>query len=325
MSLLPSDAAARLVLRHYPLGRDGSLESLGSRGGFSGAQLWRWSDGVATFCLRAWPDQGISSDRLELVLGWQRAARDAGLDFVPAIQATTNGERWVPFEGRLWHLETWMPGRADSRGQPTSRRVKEACRVLAQLHLVWQRGRAPTPAICPAVVRRLRFLSDWRIPPRQVNDSAAVQRALRLLPRWIERLPQQLQAWTQRLTSVQPCLCDPWREHFLYEGDRLTGLIDFGALRLDAPAVDLARALGSLVEDDAEGWRIGLEAYRSVRPFSATEEGLARALDRSGTVLGAANWLLRLQSPDVERAAAEERLITLLARLERWDSFSAHQ
>ena len=91
--------------------------------------------------------------------------------------------------------------------------------------------------------------------------------------------------------SLQPCLCDVWHDHLLFSGDTLTGLVDYGSVKIDHVAVDLARMLGSLVEDNTAKWDLGLLGYRGIRPFSASEEGLARALDRAGIVLGAANWL----------------------------------
>ena len=104
----------------------------------------------------------------------------------------------------------------------------------------------------------------------------AAERAWRVLPHWIDTIPDLLTRWTARTWPLQPCLCDVWHDHVLFDGDRVTGLVDYGAVKIDHPAVDVARLLGSLVGDDAEGWAAGLTAYREVRPFSAEEEELAR-------------------------------------------------
>ena len=37
-----------------------------------------------------------------------------------------------------------------------------------------------------------------------------------------------------RSFRLQPCLRDARPEHFLFEGDRLTGLVDFGAMGVDS-------------------------------------------------------------------------------------------
>jgi homoserine kinase type II len=323
------DVARAVFDGFLPRSAMGTWESLGGGGGFSGARLWRWRRGDRALCLRAWP-AGTTPARLEQVQRWLAAASGSTRAFVPKVLPTADGRTWGEHAGRLWELQEWMPGRADFHSRPTPARLEEACRALAQLHAVWARWREPTLLVCPAVVRRRRLLDDWealrrsgwrpRPHPDDPSLTALLDRAWRLLPRRLDRAAADLRAWAGRTGPTQPCLCDPWHDHFLFQGERLTGLVDYGAMKLDAPAIDLARALGSLVEDDAEGWRIGLEAYRGARPLSAEEEGLARMLDRTGTALGAANWLLRLGGPvreEIDRAGAGRRLAALLARLER--------
>ena len=90
---------------------------------------------------------------------------------------------------------------------------------------------------------------------------------------------------------LQPCIRDVWHDHVLFEGDTVTGLIDFGAVRIDTPATDVARLLGSLVGDDATGWREGLAAYCAVRPLTDHEPLAVFALDTAGTILAGCNWI----------------------------------
>jgi homoserine kinase type II len=142
-----------------------------------------------------------------------------------------------------------------------------------------------------------------------------------VLARWVDRVPAWLQPWAGTAWRLQPCLCDLWHDHLLFEGDRLTGLVDYGAVKVDHVAVDLARMLGSLVADDAEGWRVGLGAYREVRGLAPEEVGLARALDRTGAVLGVVTWLRWLYADGrafETRTAAERRLGELVSRIEGW-------
>ncbi len=130
-----------------------------------------------------------------------------------------------------------------------------------------------------------------------------------------------LEPWRTAVLPLHACLRDVWHDHVLFEGDRVSGIIDYGAARVDHVSVDLARMLGSLVEDDRALWDAGLEAYRRVRPLSDAEEGLAVALDRAGTILSVANWLRWLAVEErayEDPAAARRRMATLVARLERW-------
>src|SRR5207302_7945298 len=108
------------------------------------------------------------------------------------------------------------------------------------------------------------------------------QRAWRVLPPLMERVPERLKPWAERRWPLQVCLCDIWHDHVLFSGDAVTGIIDYGSVRHDHPAVDLARLLGSLAGDDAELTAAGLAAYRGMRRLGTEDEELIRALDVTG-------------------------------------------
>jgi homoserine kinase type II len=122
-------------------------------------------------------------------------------------------------------------------------------------------------------------------------------------------------------------LGDVHHDHVLFTGDKVTGVIDFGAADYDSPAGDAARLLGSLVGDDRDMWRQGLTEYCEVHPLSDVEVAAVEFFDSSGTVVSAANWILwlwggaenRLQLSDYSRPLARlarlrERLRALAAR-----------
>jgi Ser/Thr protein kinase RdoA (MazF antagonist) len=120
---------------------------------------------------------------------------------------------------------------------------------------------------------------------------------------------------------LQPCLRDVWHAHLLYHGEELTGLVDYAAVAEDSPAADVARMLGSLVEDDGARWHAALKAYREVRPLSQQEEQLARVLDRTGVIVALANWQRWLGEPGrafEDQGRVNARIEELLQRVERW-------
>jgi homoserine kinase type II len=90
---------------------------------------------------------------------------------------------------------------------------------------------------------------------------------------------------------LQPAIRDIHHEHVLFTGDQVTGLIDFGAMRLDTPLADVARLVGSLVGDNRPARRFALDAYHELRPLSDQDRQLVDLLDTSGLVLGGLNWL----------------------------------
>jgi homoserine kinase type II len=321
--------AAETVRSRYAhiLGR-ASLVPIGNSGGFSGARLWRVESTTGGLCLRAWPAHD-TLDRVQYRHSLMRFARQQGLDFVPAVIDSIEATSTVCTAGRWWELTEWLAGRADFAQHPSAARLEAACTALARLHRCWENF-AEAPAPCPAVRRRLDFLRDWYAllasgwkPEAVAADPlrSVVERAWQVLPRRLEEVPGLLAAWASTSGPVRPCLCDLWHDHLLFEGDRLTGLIDYGAVKVDHIAVDLARMLGSLVGDDADGWRLGLDAYCRVRPLTAEEKDLSRVLDRTGTVLGVANWLRWLYHDGrtyEDRSAVHIRLEALIRRVETW-------
>jgi homoserine kinase type II len=327
--------AAGAVLARYPFALRGGACALGNRGGFSGARLWRVQGAAGPLCLRAWPGHE-SRQRLDFRHRLMARARDSGLTFVPAVFRTTGGDTAVEYANRLWEVAEWLPGRADYRAAPSPSRLVAGCQALARLHRAWEPVRPPDPAPCPALLRRLeaarewgeRIGSGWRpapgLPSRgEEADRLAetVGRAWAVLVRQLGRVPQLLRPWSARAVRMQPCLCDVWHDHLLFEGERLTGLVDYGAVKVDGVAADLARLLGSLVGDDSRGWQIGLAAYREVRPLAEWEAELARALDETGLILGLASWLgwLFVEGRVFEdRAAVASRLGELVERAEGW-------
>jgi Ser/Thr protein kinase RdoA (MazF antagonist) len=148
-----------------------------------------------------------------------------------------------------------------------------------------------------------------------------LQRAWQLLQIHVSKIPTVLNPWTNRAMPLQPCLCDIWHDHVLFESDTVTGLVDFGGVKNDHVAVDLARLLGSLIEDRTDLRAAGLEAYRRIRPLALEEEELVSVLDMTGTLAGLMTWLKWLWvdgKPFEDRASAARRLQALVERVERW-------
>ncbi|HMP58402.1 MAG TPA: phosphotransferase [Gemmatales bacterium] len=104
----------------------------------------------------------------------------------------------------------------------------------------------------------------------------------------------RLSPWRNRPVPLQPCLTDVWSDHVLFVDDKLTGLVDFGGLRWDHVAVDLARLIGSLVDGDTQAWSLALAAYARHRRLEPATGDLARLLDRTGQLAAVATWLRTL-------------------------------
>ena len=100
----------------------------------------------------------------------------------------------------------------------------------------------------------------------------------------------------------------------LFTGDRVTGIVDYGAMKIDNSAVDLARLLGDLVGDDEARFNLGLNAYHAANPPVAVSSQLVKQLDRTGVVCAIIHWVRQSRSTD----ATLRRLRKLLDRAEKW-------
>jgi Ser/Thr protein kinase RdoA (MazF antagonist) len=312
------------VLSNYPPPlRAAAWTSLGSAGGFSGSRIWRGAlrDGHS-FALKAFPI-GFDLRRLEQVHKWMTAARDARLDFVPCVERCANGRTITQGDGRCWEITSWMPGSADFHNNPCDAKLSAAVAAAARIHEAWK---AETRhARCPAVLRRWQSLCEWEElvrsgwrPRFESLDPIAphAEVAWNCMPAAVAIARQLLIPWLDRVVPLQPSIGDVWHDHILFQGDEVSGIIDYAAAKLDHVAADLARLLGSLVEGEATRVGMAIQTYRAVRQLPDVE--LIPILDHSGVVASIANWLRRLyfeyeRIPD--RAAVASRISKMVRRL----------
>jgi Ser/Thr protein kinase RdoA (MazF antagonist) len=294
------------IVREYPAAfQPTRIEPLGSAGGLSGAQFCRLESPRGTFVLRRWPTEHPSPERLLFIHEVLFHAAAGGVTFLALPIRTASGATFVRRGGDLWELARWMPGAADYERSPTIEKLRAAMRALATFHKAvsdFPLAAEHRVARAPAIAGRLRRIKE--LSSRDVDAlsqaitkdvwpelSPLAHRFIGLLPQCAKRASAQLEPLAAISFPLQPCLRDIWHDHVLFTGDDVTGIIDFGAVDIDTPVTDIARLLGSLVRDDANGWRTGLAAYSEVQRLTDVEVRAARALDTSGTVVAGCNWL----------------------------------
>lgn len=321
------------VLAAYPDDcRPLEVEPLGSAGGFSGAKFWRIRAASGLFCLRRWPREYPPVEGLEFIQAVLWHVIREGFELVPLPRETRRNAGYVRHAGYLWELEPWMPGKADYAENPAVEKLTAAMIALAEFHGAASTFPLPDAplSLSPGIEARRRQLRRWLCEELKDLREAIVpafwpglaSRAVRicsLVPRFGGEVLGALDRCSSYRVSLQPCIRDIWRAHVLFEGPRVSGLIDFGSVQAENVTVDVARLLGSLAGDDAEWRQLGLEAYQSIRRLSDAELALVDAFDRSTVLMSGLNWIdwiyhQRRVFESYDAIAA--RLDEILARLE---------
>ncbi len=282
------------------------MESLGVTGGFSGAVIWRVSVAGKQLCLRRWPQAHPTLTGLQAIHGLLQHVSSAGFHLVPVPLPTLRGETYFIHEDHLWELTPWMPGEASIAREPTDTKLTSAMTELARFHQAAssyrftkdepQLARSPGLQERLTLVRRLQQgeLKQLWLATRTAEASDLRELAFELLEAMghlLEPVGSYLQKVADTPLPLQWCLRDVRHDHILFQGERVSGLLDFGAVAIDSVAGDLARLLGSIVNDQPESWQAGIEAYHQQRPLTPDERRATIGFDQGGLIGAATNWV----------------------------------
>jgi Ser/Thr protein kinase RdoA (MazF antagonist) len=275
---------------------------LGGAGGLSGARLWRFPSQVGPLVLRAWPVPGPERGQLEWLHHWLGLA--AELTFVPVPIRDRVGQTLQEHDGHFWEVSPWMPGAPDLSEPPPAQRIEAAFTALAAFHqrLACEQthGRSPGLAQRAVLIERLvaggfdtleGAVDQGRRQRRSAPPHEVAARWLTLARSIAPLQAELLRAPAARVVRLQPCLRDARPEHFLFEGDRVSGLVDFGAMGVDSVAADLARLIGDWLLVDPASRALALTCYERVRPLEPSETVLIDAFESAAALLIGERWV----------------------------------
>ena len=249
------------VLSAYPaVLRALTWTPLGNAGGLSGANLYR-GDGATgpLMALKIWPHDWDTT-QLARMNDWMRTARKQGCEFVPRILPPTN----YGVTHRVNVME-WVPG--EPAASPNELQFQAIGAALARLHQVHE---LPVVGPVPAVQRRLSALASLSSAWRELGTQAQA---------WLD-------PWRNLHDSLVMTHGDLRVDHVLFLGDQLSGLIDFGAVKIDHPAADLARYVADIGPASVAPL---CQIYESAGG-NLVNRDFVRALAFSGLVVAAARW-----------------------------------
>lgn len=338
------------VLRRYPAAcQPIHIHALGAAGGMSGAQFWQLTAPRGTLALRRWPVEHPTPEGLQFIHSVLNHADEHGIAILPVPIRTNDGTTIVVHAGHLWELTPWLPGKADYEHSPHVERLQAAMTVLARFHIAVadfplsppSASRSTAPALTGRLAR-LRDLESGGIDrlSRAITETTwpelgpLAREFTAALPHAVPRAIAGLAPLADQQFTLQPCIRDIWHDHVLFTGDRVSGLVDFGAVQVDTPAADIARLAGSFASchpqlrvDEGyasnDVWSTALAAYTKVRPLSPQEMAAIPALDAAGTILAGCNWVrwIYIDARQFERPGqVARRLRKIIARLESTSS-----
>jgi hypothetical protein len=225
---MSADADVWPVLSFYALVQQTvrQVEPIGSGGGWSGSRLWRVTDAVGRqFCLRRWPPEHPSADRLRFihaVLGRVSQALPAVAQPLP----TTDRRTYVERRGTFWELTEWKPGAADNHSRPTEARLRAALRVLAEFHTLaetCESRRGPPPTLLDRARQCSELLQGGLVAIEHAIQtplaSAINARSQPLLTRarqFVAPLQHSCEAATATQCLLVPAIRDIHRDHSVY-------------------------------------------------------------------------------------------------------------
>jgi aminoglycoside phosphotransferase (APT) family kinase protein len=276
------------------------LVSLGGGGGLSGAKLWRFRAAHDALLLRAWPSHGPGRDHLERVHHW--LALTAELGFVPVPIRDRAGQSLQEWNGSLWEITPWLMGTADSSRPPGLEHLQLAFKGLAAFHqlLAVEQVEAVSTGLQQRhdeIVRLIR--GGFRALESAINHQNEVRGSDRTIAlAWLGHAQtvapvvlEPLGRVSSRVIRVQPTLRDARPEHFLFEGERLSGLVDFGAMGVESVAADLARLSGEWLDGDPAARREAIASYELVRPLDPAEARLIDFFEMTTALLVGERWV----------------------------------
>ncbi|MCG8650598.1 MAG: phosphotransferase [Pirellulales bacterium] len=315
--------------------------------GLSGAWIFRCRDDRGeSWALRRWP-AGTAHGRIDQVRQVMRWTRQQGCEFVPRLPgspAADDAVEIVAVDSQFWDLSQWMPGEPLSHDADLQS-IQTGAAAIARFHQATRKlgtRRQPPPAV-GARLARLDQLD--RVLPAVLGgsisgftDQAGIQRVIEraadlLRLNWTEvrqRIRRSLIRYQDLPVETQCVLRDVHREHLLFEGGKVSGLIDFDAIREDTPVADLARWVGSF---EASGgidqvWDAALAGYFQISPSPPETVGdphgsLGRDIAFATTWIGLANWVVWMVVDMRQFSATEDRVVSRIGQLIRSASWQS--
>lgn len=285
-------------------GATANLSIINDRG-LSKAIVYRIETLAGRYAMKRWPVT-MQRDRVQEIHRFQDHLAQAEKSVTPSLVKWSNGDTLLEADGVCWEIADWKLGSPiRNLGEANDEQIRQCADALASLHLQSERYATQEAMISPGIKQRCDGMLSAIQPPtdkrRKFLDSISAHnkylaasvlhdiylRAMCIIPSVLEPV--------QRL-SATPVKCfwimrDVWRQNILYRENRLSGILDFGASRIDWPGLDLVRAFGTLMFESDPRWSIAISHYLDRRSDDSLAFVDIRAIHRASVALSALQWL----------------------------------
>ena len=236
--------------------------------------------------LKSYDPARVTFERISEVLAVQRFLAQDPACLVPKPLGFSNGNEILTQDGLHWVCMEFVTGERLSR-TPHLGVVESTLGTLRTCHERLKLFKEPSMQQSPGILERLsqlRHLVDF--PPRlQSRDCAEIVRCIcDNLDEAARRCLPVLSELASRQWQTHWILRDVWRNNVLTTQDKVVGIVDFDAVRVDTPVLDCVRFLGSIELSNPK------DLDRLIAPFNINVNEFS-VLDFTSTLLSLLQWL----------------------------------
>jgi Ser/Thr protein kinase RdoA (MazF antagonist) len=221
-----------------------------------------------------------------------------------------------------------MPGEPIAETEINDNQLRAAARALAEFHnttssLSQQQRASPAIDFRSTMIDRLWATQFEQLQGTQdaagVVDSGVKKMLLDQFLYQAHALRQQLGLLRSVPVLQIPIIGDIWSDHVLFNNDEVSGIVDFGAMKLESPCLDIARLFGSYADYSSEALRRGISYYCEFRELNDLDLGLIELYDRGYVILAGIQWLIWIELEQrifLDNESVRQRLHRLVRRCE---------
>jgi len=306
------DKVVESVLFKFNIGPLLSFSALPINSGLSGSAVYKIISFNGVFALKFYTPSTLSS--LQCAQALIAKSQKNGFTLFPVIIPCKSNETVVYENGLYWDLSSWIPGVTPEIWGDT---LVQSINKLVEFHIAIGFHESEY-AVMPAMENRVREINSFSLSA--INSSSLSFLPVSSLMEhliWIKQELNYLNVSPLPTVKIQYCWGDARRENILFDNNKISGFVDYNAMRKDCKEVDVSRMISSFAVDDYAIWTDALNTYSAKASINYL---VCRKLDILGTINSFYRWLVWLQNPMPEPRLhlGVQRFTEIYERIKKW-------